>query len=369
MQWPTVARGYMQSFERARAAHTDRRRVAFQAKTLAERPPELPDINLDHLRLMTDQTGMLQHAAFSIPRYADGYCLDDNARALLLMALIEDAGMEDHRDVRALASRYLAFVHHAWHTNSGRFRNFMSYERQWLEAAGSEDSHGRALWTLGTVVSRSSDPGRQSLSRQMFHAALPAVLDCTSPRAWAYTLLGIEEYLHAFQGDSQVYAVRQTLAVWLLALFQRTSGPEWPWFENRVTYCNARLSQALMVSGARMGHPEMTAAGTRSLAWLASLYVSPDGYFAPIGSNGFYTRGGVPAVFDQQPVEACAMVSACLAAQRVSADRRWGTHARHAFGWFLGQNHLQQSPYDASTGGCRDGLHAERMNENGCGSS
>jgi hypothetical protein len=364
MLWPAVARRYVQSFERARAEHTARRRASFHAKTLAERPPELPEINLDHLRLMTDQTGMLQHAAFSVPRYDEGYCLDDNARAMLLMALVEDAGTEDSKDVRALASRYLAFVSHAFNTGSGRFRNFMSYSRQWLEAYGSEDSHGRALWALGTVVGRSSDPGRQSLGGNLFHGALPAVSGFTSPRAWAFALLGIDEYLRAFQGDSNVHAVRQTLAERLFDLFRRTSGREWPWFEDRVTYCNARLSQALIVSGSWMEHTEMLAAGTRSLAWLASIQCSPDGYFAPIGSNGFYARGGLAASFDQQPVEACAMVSACLEAQRVTADRRWAEHARRAFNWFLGQNHLQQSLYDASTGGCRDGLHVDRMNEN-----
>lgn len=364
MLWPAVARRYMQSFEQARAEHTNRRRVSFQAKTLAERPPELPDVNLDHLRLMTDDTGILQHAIFNIPRYDEGYCVDDNARALLLLALLEDIGTEDSKEVRVLASRYLAFVNHAFNTRSGRFRNFMSYARQWLEEYGSEDSHGRTLWALGTVVGRSGDPGRQSLGSDLFHGALPTVLGFTSPRAWAYALLGIHEYLRAFQGDSHVHATGQTLAERLFDLFRRTSGPEWPWFEDRVTYCNARLSQALIVSGAWLERPEMIDAGARSLAWLAAIQGSPDGYFSPIGSNGFYARGGLAASFDQQPVEACAMVSACLEAQRVTADRRWAEHARVAFRWFLGQNHLQQSLYDASTGGCRDGLHADHMNEN-----
>ena len=364
MIWPVVARRYVQSFERARSEHTDRLRTSFQARTLAKRPLGLPEVNLEHLRLMTDYTGMLQHAAFSIPRYDEGYSLDDNARALLLMALMEDAGIEDSQVVRGLASRYLAFVSHAFNRDRGRFRNFMSYSRVWIEEYGSEDSHGRALWALGTVVGRSTDPGRHSLGGDLFHAALPAIADFTSPRAWAFALLGINEYLRAFQGDSNVQSVRKTLANRLLGLFQRTKGREWPWFENSVTYCNPRLSQALIVSGSWMEHEEMTAVGTRSLEWLALLQCSEDGYFAPIGSNGFYRRGAPTASFDQQPVEACAMVSASLDAQRVTGDRRWTEHTRRAFNWFLGQNHLQQSLYDASTGGCRDGLHADRMNEN-----
>jgi glycosyltransferase involved in cell wall biosynthesis len=364
MAWPAVARRYLRSFERARAEHTAGLRTVFQAKTLAGRPAELPAINLEHVRLMSDGTGVLQHAAFSVPRYDDGYCLDDNARALLLMALIEDAGTDDPMAVRALAGRYLAFVSHAFNQERGRFRNFMSYSRQWLEEYGSEDSHGRALWALGTVVGRSGAPGKQSLGGHLFHAALPAVTTFTSPRAWAFALLGIDEYLRAFQGDSNVQSVRRVLAERLLDLFRRTRTRDWPWFEDRVTYSNARLSQALLVSGARMQHEEMTAAATCSLAWLASIQCSEDGCFVPIGSNGFYTRGARKALYDQQPVEACAMVSACLEAGRVTGEARWVEHGRRAFGWFLGQNHLRQPLYDATTGGCRDGLHADRVNEN-----
>jgi len=364
MRWPVVARRYMESFERSRTEHAERRRTVFQAKTLATRPTDLPEINLEHVLLMSDQTGMLQHASFNVPQYDDGYCLDDNARALLLMALVEDAGAEDGKIVRALAARYLAFVSHAFDSAHGRFRNFMSYARQWVEERGSEDSHGRALWALGTVVGRSSDPGKQSLGGELFHAALPSVAAFTSPRAWAFTLLGIDEYLRAFEGDSNVQAVRTLLAQRLLDLFRRSSGSKWPWFEDRVTYSNARLPQALIVSGAWMEDEEMTDAGTRSLQWLADIQCSEDGYFSPIGSNGFYRRGAPKALFDQQPVEACAMVSACLQAARLTGEGRWVQHARRAFGWFLGQNHLQQSLYDATTGGCRDGLHADRVNEN-----
>jgi hypothetical protein len=240
----------------------------------------------------------------------------------------------------------------------------MSYSREWLEEYGAEDSHGRALWALGTVVGRSGDPGKQSLAGRLFHISLPAVGAFTSPRAWGFALLGIDEYLRAFQGDSNVQSVRTTLAERLLDLFRRTRTPDWPWFEDRLTYSNALLSQALLVSGFRMENDEMMAAGTASLAWLASIQCSEEGYFAPIGSNGFYRRGNRKALFDQQPLEASAMVAACLEAGRVTGEERWTEHARRAFGWFVGQNHIQQSLYDATTGGCRDGLHADRLNEN-----
>jgi hypothetical protein len=364
MAWPAVAGRYMESFERARSERTAQLRTVFQAKTLAMRPAELPEIDLKHVRLMSDGTGLLQHATFSVPRYQDGYCLDDNARALLLMALMEDAGTEESREVRVLAARYLAFVNHAFNEKCGRFRNVMSYSREWLEEYGAEDSHGRAVWALGTVVGRSGDPGKQSLAGHLFHSGLPALPTFTSPRAWAFALLGIDEYLRAFQGDSNVQAIRRALAQRLLDLFRRTGTSDWPWFEDRLTYSNARLSQALLVSGAKMEHEEMTTTGASSLAWLASLQCSEEGYFTPIGSNGFYRRGERKALFDQQPLEACAMISACLEAGRVTREGRWAEHARRAFGWFLGQNHLQQAVYDATTGGCRDGLHADRVNEN-----
>jgi hypothetical protein len=359
-----VARRYADSFARAIADHTDRRRTAFQAHTLANRPAGWPEIDLRHVRALTDDTGILQHAVFSIPRYEDGYCLDDNARALLLMTFVEEAGTDDPASVRALASRYLGFVNFAFDRSSGRFRNFLSYGRHWLEPQGSEDSQGRALWALGSVVGRANDPGRQSLAGDLFHAALPAVTTFTSPRAWAYALLGIEEYLRAFQGDSTVEALRQDQATRLFGLFQRSSRQDWSWFEDSVTYCNARLSQALIVSGTGMQRTDIVDAGLRSLDWLVSLQRSREGDFAPIGCNGFLARGGAAAAFDQQPVEACTVTSACLTAFDVSGDARWLDHAARAFDWFLGRNAISQWLYDPSTGGCRDGLHADRANRN-----
>lgn len=364
MVWPAVAGSYVQTFERARNEHAERLRTVFHAKTLASRAIEPPAINLEHLDHMTDSTGLLQHAAFSIPRFEHGYCVDDNARALVVTALLEDAGCDDRKLVRALSSRYLAFIRYAFNEKLGRFRNFMTYARAWTEECGSEDSHGRTLWALGTQVGRANDPGRQSLASDLFHAALDVTVDFKSPRAWAYTLLGLDEYLRAFQGDSKVQSLRTRLSLRLLELLQRTRTDDWPWFEDRLTYCNARLSQALIVSGSRMEHPVMMAAGLESLTWLMSMQRSEQGYFAPIGSNGFYPRGGERAAFDQQPVEATATISACLEAGRVEGGEPWLSHARHAFTWFLGQNAIQQSLYDPTTGGCRDGLHADRVNEN-----
>ncbi len=364
MVWPRVAERYLATFARAAGEHADERRTVFRAKTLAARPAVLPETSLVHLRALSDDTGILQHACFNVPRYQDGYCIDDNARALRLMALLEEAGHDDPATVRRLGTRYLAFVNHAFEPKLGRFRNFMSYARTWLEDVGSEDSHGRAVWALGTVVGRSHVPGFQGVARDLFRAALPATTGFTSPRAWAFTLLGIDEYLLAFEGDSGVETIRTELAQRLLRLLPRSEHGAWPWFEDRVTYENARLCQALLVSGRWLRDEEMILAGVQSLRWLTTVQRSADGYFAPIGSNGFYERGGVKAEFDQQPVDACATVSACIEAARVTGDRAWLVEARRAFDWFLGQNQKQLALYDPATGGCRDGLHADRRNEN-----
>ncbi len=364
MSWPIVAGRYVDSFQRARAAHDERRRVVFQAKTLAQRPPELPEIDLAHVRALTDDTGILQHATFNIPRYRDGYCTDDNARALLLLTLVEEEGTEPPAVVRALATRYLAFMSHALDEDTGRFKNFLNYARTWVDEPGSDDSHGRSLWSLGAVIGRTSDRGRQGLAAHLFHAALPATAQLTSPRAWAYSLLGIDEYLRAFRGDSNVQSVGAALAHKLLERFHHSRTPEWSWFEDRLTYCNARLPQAMLLTGSWMGNEEMKSVGRDSLAWLAAQYIDSSSNFAPVGSNGFHVRGGERATFDQQPVEACAMVSASLDAHRVTGDARWAEHARLAFQWFMGRNVLHAPVFDATTGGCRDGIHVDRMNEN-----
>ncbi len=364
MAWPRVAQKYAACFESAIHDYGLRRASAPQSRALAGRTVELPELKLNHLRAMSDSTGLIQHADYNVPCYNEGYCLDDNARALLLTALLEDSGVEEAVEVRALAARYLAFVSHAFNPATGRFRNKMSYARTWLEDCGSEDSHARALWALGTVVGRSVDPGRQSLGGHLFHVALPVAVEFTSPRAWAFTLLGIVEYLRAFQGDSLVQSMQLTLAERLLVAYRGVSVPGWNWFETSVTYSNARLPQALIAVGHYVNNSEMLAAGLESLAWLVREQTSSAGYFTPFGSNGFWPKGQAKALFDQQPVEASGIVSACLEASRTTGDVAWLREARRAFYWFLGDNHLQAALYDDATGGCRDGLHQERINEN-----
>lgn len=361
MIWPQVARLYMESFERARTEHRHFTPPGFMAKSLDKHPHELPPLKLDHLRHMTDETGILQHALFTVPNYGEGYTTDDNARALMVSALLEALG---HPASFELESRYLAFILYAFNTKSRRFRNFMDYHRRWLEDGGSDDSHGRAVWSLGTVLGRSNTPALHSMAGRMFEQALPSILGTTSPRAWAFAIIGIHEYLQRFAGDRRAGQVREELAGRLLALYQRQRSSTWRWFEEGLTYCNAALPHALLMCGQSIPNGEMTEAGLETLNWLAELQRPDAGHFVPIGSNGFYQRGGERARFDQQPVEAQTMVSACLEAQRTTGSKRWRNEAQLAFEWFLGRNDLNLSVYDPTTGGCRDGLHPDRPNEN-----
>jgi glycosyltransferase involved in cell wall biosynthesis len=363
MIWPQVARRYMETFSRARAERRHFAAPEFAVKPLDRRPAELPPLKLDHLRHMTDHTGMLQHAIFTVPNYAEGYTSDDNARALMVSALLEAVG---NTEALELGSRYLAFIWYAFNAETGRFRNFMDYQRHWLEDIGSEDSHGRTLWALGTVLGRSNMPTMHSMAGKVFEQALPAILGTTSPRAWAFALMGIDEYLQRFSGDRLASQVREELAGRLLALYQTNRAENWLWFEDRLSYCNAALPHAMILCGHAMSNPLMTGAGLEALGWLAELQRSDgEGHpFVPIGSNGFYQKGGERARFDQQPVEAQAMISACLEAHRATGDKRWRKEARRAFEWFLGRNDLNLPIYDPTTGGCRDGLHPDRLNEN-----
>ncbi len=363
MIWPRVAQRYMDSFKRAQSERRHYKSPGLIAKTLDKRPWELPPLKLDHLRHMTDQTGMLQHAIFTVPNYHEGYTTDDNTRALLVSTLLDEVGSGVAFD---LAPRYLAFVWFAFNPATGRFRNFMNYQRQWLDDCGSDDSHGRTLMALGTVLGRFNTPALHNMVGWMFEQALPAIRSTTSPRAWAFTLIGIHEYLRKFSGDRVANQLKEDLASRLLELYQRHHADDWLWYEEGLSYCNAVLPQAMLMSGHSMLNEEMMEAGLKSLGWLADLQSSDagKGHFVPIGSNGFHHRGGTRARFDQQPIEAQTMVSACLEAYRITRDKRWLHEARRAFEWFLGRNDLNLPIYDPLTGGCRDGLHPDRANEN-----
>jgi glycosyltransferase involved in cell wall biosynthesis len=379
MTWKRVAQGYMESFSRVRSNRTESPQVQFSARTAHKLLNHLPELKLDHVNALTDDTGMLQHAIFTIPNRAEGYTTDDNARALIFTVLLNQLGM-DQLNMRQAetnppgktqplnpdwAFRYLAFLEHAYNPEKKRFRNFLGYDHRWMEDQGSEDAHGRALWALGTLLARSTNRGLRGAAGRLFEFSLPPVLEFYSPRACAYALLGIQEYLDAYPGDRDAQHVRLALAKRLLDMYESIRRPDWRWFEDVVAYGNARLPQAMLLVGSACGDDRMVSAGLEALDWLMETQrAETTGHFVPIGSQGFYRQGEGKARFDQQPIEAAGAVSACLQAYRVTGDGRWRSAAWSAFNWFLGGNDLQLPLYDSVTGGCRDGLHPDRANEN-----
>jgi glycosyltransferase involved in cell wall biosynthesis len=374
MVWKQVAQGYMESFSRVRSDRMESPRIQFSARMTHKLLDQLPELKLDHLNRMTDDTGMLQHAIFTIPNRREGYTTDDNARALIFAVLLgqsgkgqlnNDQGEKTNPASEDLALRYLSFLEHAFNPAKGRFKNFLRYDRRWNEPVGSEDCHGRALWGLGSVLGRSQDQGCRGAAGRLFECSLPEVLEFSSPRAWAYTLLGIQEYLTSYPDDRDAEKIRSALSRRLLEMYESIRRPEWKWFENVLAYGNARLPQALLLAGAACSDDRMISAGLESLDWLSKMqHCEINGHFVPIGSQGFYRQDGKKARFDQQPLEAAGAVSACLQAYRVTSDSRWRNEAWSAFNWFLGDNDLQLPLYDSVTGGCRDGLHPDRANEN-----
>ncbi|MGC2481302.1 MAG: glycosyltransferase family 4 protein [Candidatus Sulfotelmatobacter sp.] len=374
MIWKRVAQGYMGSFSRVRRDRMENPRVQFSARATPKDLNRLPELKLDHINALTDDTGVLQHAIFTVPNRGEGYTTDDNARALIFTVMLERVG-KDHPDkderenpnfpVANFSARYLSFLEHGFNPAKGRFRNFLGYDRQWNEADGSEDCHGRAVWALGTVLGQSSDHGLRSAAGRLFELSLPAVVEFYSPRACAYALLGIQAYLDSYPGDRDAQKIRSVLAGRLLDMYESIRHPDWKWFENVLAYGNARLPQAMLLVGSACSDDRMVSSGLEALNWLTETQRSETNrHFVPIGSQGFYRQGGNKARFDQQPLEAAGAVSACLQAHRITGDSRWHTEAWSAFNWFLGDNDLQLPLYDCVSGGCRDGLHPDRANEN-----
>lgn len=363
MVWSEVAERYATAFRQARASVMVKPRRG--AGSPADRRPrhDLPPLRLDHLFRLTDSTAILQHATFDIPNAADGYCTDDTARALALMVRLEHFGLGSPETVRA-ATTYATFLGHAFVPETGRFRNFLSFDRRWLDEAGTDDCLGRAVLALGTCIGLGRRGGLPAWAMRLFAPALAALVDSTSPRAWALGILGIQEYLRRLDGDRHVALVRAQLTTRLVDQQRANATADWPWPEDVVSYDNARLCQALISSGRWTGDRAALETGLAMLDWLIGIQTSTTGRFAPVGSRGFLCRGGSAAAFDQQPLEAHATLAACIEAFHATGDAAWIDRAWDAFDWFLGHNVVGMALADPATGGCRDGLLEDRTNDN-----
>lgn len=363
MVWNRVAERYLDMFEDVVRAWRPR---PLPALMVPRRVRDLPEPNLTYLEQMSDDTGLYQHAVGCIPDRAHGYCVDDNARALLLACHLSQHAGQRLPDL--MVSRYAAFIQHAWNPDTQHFRNFMGFSRQWLEPRGSQDSHGRTLWALGVAAGSDPHPARREWARNLFRMALPTAAEFPATRAQVFTLLGLDPWCAANPTDGAALDLRERMATHLLGLFKSHATMDWCWFEDGLSYDNPRLCQALILAGRAMGSSCMLDAGLRSLRWLARMQTSSAGHFRPVGSEGFGDSRTRPRIFDQQPLEAAAMVAACEVASTVDDDPFWLREANRAYRWFEGHNDQGQPLLDED-GASRDGLRPDGLNQNRGGES
>jgi hypothetical protein len=323
---------------------------------------ELPQINLNHLNTLTDDTGILQHSFYSIANRDHGYCIDDNARALVAACMYYNLG-KDEQIIRSI-NIYLAFIYHAFNRENGRFRNFMSYNRIWLEDSGSEDSHGRALWGLGVAVSHAPNKPIRDMATRLFGDAITAIEDFTSPRAWSFAIFGMSHYLEIFGGDARVRKIHEIIAGKLFELYQASFKKDWPWFEDKLTYANASLSHGLIIAGQRLSKDEMIDAGIYSLEWLLKKQSTSEEHISIIGNHDWYAINEKRSKYDQQPIEIMNLILACSSVFKLTWKKKWIDIAMKCFSWFLGHNDLGSQLYNYQTGGCKDGLHSQGTNAN-----
>ncbi|MES2496243.1 MAG: glycosyltransferase family 4 protein [Pseudomonadota bacterium] len=323
------------------------------------RTPLLP--KLDAVIRMTDATGIFQHGVHSIADRSHGYCIDDNARALILMCGVRDG---DREKIARLSSTYAAFVQHAWNPDLQRFRNFMGFDRRWCEDEGSEDSNGRTLWALGCAAVRGTDAGMRAWAFILFERAAPLAATLVSPRAAAFAALGAAEIMSIDPHHGPSRTILETTADLLKRLLSSSRRPDWAWFETVLAYDNARLPEALLRAGAVLGDKEAVAIGLETLGWIAEVQTNARGAFRPVGTDSFQRPYAEPLPFDQQPLEAQATIDACVAALAVDDDPRWMEIAWRAYGWFVGHNDLGLALADAQDGGCHDGLMPHGVNRN-----
>ncbi|MBS3733829.1 MAG: hypothetical protein KGY99_02775 [Phycisphaerae bacterium] len=335
----------------------------------------LPQIDLRHLFVLTDDTGILQHATHATPDLHHGYCTDDNARALIaavkvtalpsdLWARNSGEGGFGPEDLLVVTQRYLAFLAYAFNEDAGRFRNFMQYDRTWLEDIGSEDSHARTVWALGTAVRLAPNDDVAELAERLLHKALPATEQFEHIRPQAYTLLGVDEYLRSPRGGERAQRLHAALGTRVYEPWQQHATDDWPWWEDELTWGNAKLPHALLVTSLVAARADMRDDALTALRWLLEVQTGPAGQLSIIGNRGWYRRGEQKATFDQQPIEAKGLVQACLTAASATGDSTWTEHARRCFEWFTGRNDVGAPLYNPATGGGQDGLTEHGPNAN-----
>ncbi|MBN1694485.1 glycosyltransferase family 4 protein [candidate division WOR-3 bacterium] len=365
MTWKEVASSYINLFENIQEEFRIRIKAGLIQRKAedAVKVQELPEVNLDHLRRLSDSTGILQHATFFIPNKNHGYTTDDNARALIVA--LKYWTLFKEYSVLSLIDTYLSFLLFAYDSGNGKVKNFLSYDRKWQDDEISEDSHGRFLWALGKIITVNLDESITGCATQLFQQALGTAYSFKSPRAWAFTVLALIDYLKMFPGDVNARNLKSKLGEKLLNSFKDNWSDDWLWCENIVSYENGRLPQALIALGLDAASEEMKECGLKTLNWLLKLQTdSEKGHLSLIGNNGWLKREGKKANFDQQPVESAALIDACYEAYKATGEKDFLEKIKWCYNWFLGDNDINETLYNFKTGGCRDGIHSSRLNHN-----
>lgn len=352
MIWPRLAEASMAETEAVVAARP--RRIAAPALR-----PLKPDFSA--VERMSDATGMLQHSIYSVPDRRHGYCIDDNARALMLVSTMSDLDPVARDKWMTI---YASFIQYAWNPDKQRFRNFMRFDRTWCEDEGSEDSNGRTLWALGVAARDAADPKHRDWAGAMFDSTAGLAFALGSLRAQAFAMLGAAAMLEAKPGHELSRSILQRFPDLHLELLAEARRPEWQWFEIVLAYDNARLPEALIRAGRALDREDLVECGLSTLEWICGKQTSPEGRFRAVGTESFHRPYAEPAQFDQQPLEAQATVDACAAAYRATGDAKWLAEAERAYGWFLGLNDLDLPLASIGDGGCYDGLMPTGLNRN-----
>lgn len=359
MVWSSSADAHMAVFRplaRARRVRKRAKQVFRQAR------PDIPDqVSFDAIERLSDSTGMLQHSLFSIPDRTHGYCVDDNARALLLTSRndqIDDATYDRWTPV------YAAFVQHAWNAATGSFRNFMAFDRSWLEDRGSEDSFGRTLWSIGVTARDARRPQFRRWATSLFDQVASHALSLGAPRARAFAILGAAAMAEAHPGHPIALRILRDFGADLMALLDANVRPDWAWFEIVLAYDNCRLPEALLRAGRALADPQMVKRGIETMDWIVAQQTNAEGRFRAVGTESFGRELQPPLPFDQQPLEAWATVDACDAALDATGDARWRDVAMTAYRWFGGENDLGLPLGNPENGECFDGLMPGGVNYN-----
>lgn len=359
MIWNEVGRQYLEIFYRALQDHA---RAKTSAMTKASRF-SLPEVNLTHFRNLSDETGILQHAILTTPDRRHGYATDDNARALQVCIMNWELFKEE--SILPLLHRYLSFLSYAFDEKTGRFRNCMTYDRQWVDEGGNEEEcHGRALSALSYTIAYPPNDHMLIIANRMFNAALPVCRSFSSPRAMARAILGCHMYSKRFSGASDARKMCEILSNYLMTLYSENTSKDWMWCEDIVTYNNACIPEALIVAGDWLGNRELVNQGLKSLEWLLNIQTAKEGHLSLIGNKEWYKREGRKSAFDQQPIDAATLTTACYNTYIVTKDKKWLDGIRRSFHWFLGKNDHDEPLYDFTTGGCKDGLTPSGVNQN-----